>query len=61
MSTVAQLLIGGERISGESIRSQNGEGPGEKRYLSTAERVERQQWVWPCSYVEYVNLGLCSI
>ena len=25
MSTAAQLLVGGERISGESVRSQNGE------------------------------------
>ena len=30
MSTAAQLLVGGERTSGESIRSQNGEENNKK-------------------------------
>ena len=33
MSTAAQLLVGGERTSGESIRSQNGEVVKSRRFM----------------------------
>ena len=44
MSTAAQLLVGGERISGESIRSQNGEGKSGKNEGSRDTRIHVLLW-----------------
>ena len=42
MSTTAQLLVGGERFTGESVRSQNGEEMGGyPRYAYSTESVSQ--------------------